>query len=109
MPSTLCCPGSKQWLETHLWHAKRMNMQNMWGYRLVSTVFQSIYISVHPRQAVKPSEKAFRPSHRASVHGSIIHDASYMSLIELKGPEDIIKDILESCCDPQGAGPGSKR
>ncbi len=25
----------KTWLETHLWHAKRMHMNNMWGYRLV--------------------------------------------------------------------------
>ncbi|KAF7346225.1 Ribonucleases P/MRP protein subunit POP1 [Mycena sanguinolenta] len=40
----------KSWLETHIWHAKRMKMQNMWGYRL----------------AVTPTEKAFRPSHRAS-------------------------------------------
>jgi hypothetical protein len=28
--------GDKKWLETHLWHAKRMHMENMWGYRLVS-------------------------------------------------------------------------
>ena len=26
----------KIWLETHIWHAKRMHMQNMWDYRLVS-------------------------------------------------------------------------
>ena len=25
----------KKWLETHLWHAKRMHMKKMWGYRLV--------------------------------------------------------------------------
>ena len=24
-----------QWLETHIWHAKRMKMVNQWGYRLV--------------------------------------------------------------------------
>ncbi|KAJ7601074.1 ribonucleases P/MRP protein subunit POP1-domain-containing protein [Mycena floridula] len=83
----------KTWLETHLWHAKRMKMADMWGYRL----------------AVQPTEKSFRPSHRASVHGSIIHDASYMSLIELKGPENALKEVLEACCDPQGPGPGSKR
>jgi ribonuclease P/MRP protein subunit POP1 len=27
--------GNKVWLETHLWHAKRMHMENLWGYRLV--------------------------------------------------------------------------
>jgi ribonuclease P/MRP protein subunit POP1 len=43
------------------------------------------------------------------VHGSIIHDASYYSLIELKGAERILKLILEASCDPQGPSPGSKR
>ncbi|KII86967.1 hypothetical protein PLICRDRAFT_276152 [Plicaturopsis crispa FD-325 SS-3] len=83
----------KTWLETHIWHAKRMPMENLWGYRL----------------AITPTEKSFRPSHRASVHGSILHDASYQSLIELKGPEHILRTLLETCCDPQGQGPGAKR
>ncbi|KAI0059540.1 POP1-domain-containing protein [Artomyces pyxidatus] len=83
----------KKWLESHLWHAKRMKMENMWGYRL----------------AVQPTEKSFRPSHRASVHGSILHDASYYGLIELSGPEHVLKTLLESCCDLQGQGPGAKR
>ncbi|KAI0314024.1 POP1-domain-containing protein [Amylostereum chailletii] len=83
----------KKWLESHLWHAKRMKMDNMWGYRL----------------AVQPTEKAFRPSHRASVHGSILHDASYYGLIELKGPHFILCHLLEQCSDLQGPGPGSKR
>ncbi|TFK70360.1 POP1-domain-containing protein [Pluteus cervinus] len=83
----------KSWLETHLWHAKRMHMEEMWGYRL----------------AVQPTEKSFRPSHRASTQGSIIHDASYFSFIELKGPGEILKKVLCLCSDPQGAGPGSPR
>ncbi|KAH9936178.1 NUC188 domain-containing protein [Fomitopsis serialis] len=83
----------KTWLETHIWHAKRMHMDNMWGYRL----------------AVEPTEKSFRPSHRASVHGSILHDASYFALVELTGPEDILRAILDSCSDFQGASPGAKR
>ena len=56
-----------------------------------------------------PTEKSFRPSHRASIHGSILHDASYMAVIELRGPEDSLKAIMETCCDPQGAGPGAVR
>ncbi|KAJ7044056.1 ribonucleases P/MRP protein subunit POP1-domain-containing protein [Mycena alexandri] len=83
----------KSWLETHIWHAKRMRMENMWGYRL----------------AVTPTEKAFRPSHRASVHGSILHDASYQSIIQLQGPEKILRTLLDACCDLQGPGPGAKR
>ncbi|KAJ3860541.1 POP1-domain-containing protein [Lentinula novae-zelandiae] len=83
----------KRWLETHIWHAKRMKMENMWGYRL----------------AVTPTEKAFRPSHRASIHGSILHDSSYLSLIEMKGPEATLKAILEMCCDAQDVSPGAQR
>ncbi|KAI5991699.1 ribonucleases P/MRP protein subunit POP1-domain-containing protein [Pisolithus orientalis] len=78
----------KAWLETHIWHAKRTKMENMWGYRL----------------SVTPTEKAFRPSHRASVHGSILHDASYYGTIELKGPQSVLLTALETCCDPQGSG-----
>ncbi|KAG6891353.1 hypothetical protein C0992_008468 [Termitomyces sp. T32_za158] len=83
----------KLWLETHIWHAKRMKMDNMWGYRL----------------AVHPTEKSYRPSHRASVHGSIIHDASYHSIIELKGTETVLKRVLDTSCDPNGPTAGSKR
>ncbi|KAJ4491245.1 NUC188 domain-containing protein [Lentinula edodes] len=83
----------KRWLETHIWHAKRMKMENMWGYRL----------------AVTPTEKAFRPSHRASIHGSILHDSSYLSLIEMTGPEATLKAILEMCCDTQDVSPGAQR
>ncbi|KAJ6557418.1 NUC188 domain-containing protein [Mycena vulgaris] len=83
----------KSWLETHIWHAKRMRMENMWGYRL----------------AVTPTEKAFRPSHRASMHGAILHDASYQSIIQLQGPENILRTVLDTCCDLQGPGPGAKR
>jgi hypothetical protein len=27
--------GDKIWLETHIWHTKRMKMETLWGYRLV--------------------------------------------------------------------------
>ena len=43
---------SKRWLETHLWHAKRMHMENMWGYRL----------------AKRPCDKSFRSTYRAFLH-----------------------------------------
>ncbi|KAL5501441.1 POP1 [Sanghuangporus vaninii] len=83
----------KSWLETHIWHAKRMHMENMWGYRLAKT----------------PTEKAFRPSHRASVHGCILHDASYEAIIELSGPEGVLKEILARCSDPRTVSPGAVR
>ncbi|KAI1793285.1 POP1-domain-containing protein [Ganoderma leucocontextum] len=91
--SLLSRQKDKTWLETHIWHAKRMHMDSMWGYKL----------------AVTPTEKSFRPSHRASVHGSILHDASYFATIEIKGPEDVLRAALDSCCDCQGPSPGAKR
>ena len=60
-------------------------------------------------QAVQPTEKAFRPSHRASVHGSILHDASYYGFLELNGPEAVLCAAFDRCCDPQGASPSAKR
>ncbi|KLO07616.1 POP1-domain-containing protein [Schizopora paradoxa] len=83
----------KTWLETHIWHAKRMKMENMWGYRL----------------AVQPTEKSFRPSHRASLHGSILHDCSYNAIIELTGTERTLKMVLDRCCDAQEPSPAAAR
>ena len=37
------------WLEPHIWHAKRMKMVDVWGYRL----------------AEHPCDKGFRAAHRA--------------------------------------------
>ncbi|KAF9527535.1 POP1-domain-containing protein [Crepidotus variabilis] len=83
----------KTWLETHIWHAKRMHMENMWGYRL----------------AVQPTEKAYRPSHRATIHDAILHDASYYALTEVIGPELLLKSMLDRACDPLKARPSSQR
>lgn len=58
---------------------------------------------------MNPTEKAYRPSHRASVQGAIIHDASYYSLVELRGSADTITGTLDLCCDLQGPGPKAAR
>ena len=36
-----CLSGEKLWLGTHVWHAKRMHMTDIWGYRLVSPVVEN--------------------------------------------------------------------
>ncbi|KAG9057294.1 hypothetical protein FS842_007652 [Serendipita sp. 407] len=77
---------NKRWLETHIWHAKRMKMENIWGYRL----------------ALHPTEKSMRPSHRAAVHGCIVHDSSYMAIIELRGKLLVLKRVLLRICGPLG-------
>ncbi|KAF8582845.1 POP1-domain-containing protein [Ramaria rubella] len=83
----------KTWLETHLWHAKRMHMKNVWGYRLSET----------------PTEKSYRPSHRSAIRASIIHDTSYMCTISISGKQFLLEKMLANCCDCQGAGPGAIR
>lgn len=86
-----------------------MHVENMWGYRLVSTNHFPFTHCSDVLQAVTPTEKSFRPSHRASMHGSILHDASYFGLIEMKGPEFVLKAMFDSCCDLQAPSPAAKR
>lgn len=38
---------TKAWLETHIWHAKRMKMIDIWGYRLVSLFSLEALASAH--------------------------------------------------------------
>ncbi|KIY71524.1 POP1-domain-containing protein [Cylindrobasidium torrendii FP15055 ss-10] len=83
----------KTWLETHKWHAKRMKMETKWGYRI----------------AMHTSDKSFRSSHRAAVHGAIIHDASYESVIEMSGQLKVLTAILDMCMDLQEVKPGAPR
>ncbi|GAA6042385.1 hypothetical protein JCM8097_004489 [Rhodosporidiobolus ruineniae] len=84
---------NKIWLETHVWHAKRMHMTEIWGHRL----------------AEMPTAKAFRSSYRASQHGALVHDASYYQYFELRGPFEDLQKLLERVCDPVTVGPWSKR
>ncbi|BGP52028.1 Ribonucleases P/MRP protein subunit pop1 [Rhodotorula kratochvilovae] len=83
----------KMWLETHVWHAKRMHMTEIWGHRL----------------AEKPTAKAFRASYRASQHGALVHDASYYQYFELEGPFEDLAKLLQIVCDPAAPLPTSKR
>lgn len=69
----------KIWLETHVWHAKRMKMETMYGYRLGLT----------------PTLKSHRPAYRAARRSCIIHDASYYSIMELSGSRnDLVKVLI---------------
>ncbi|WWC62188.1 uncharacterized protein I303_104782 [Kwoniella dejecticola CBS 10117] len=66
---------NKTWLPTHLWHAKRYHMTNIWGFRIPIT----------------PTLKSFRPAYRAGRRKVIGFDTSYFGIIELEGQkEDII-------------------
>ncbi|GAA5822516.1 hypothetical protein JCM5353_005466 [Sporobolomyces roseus] len=84
---------TKLWLDTHVWHAKRMHMIEIWGHKL----------------AEKPTEKAYRSSYRAAFHGAMVHDASYYQYFQLDGPEPDLKVMLDKVCDPSAISPMSKR
>lgn len=57
------------WLETHVWHAKRFKMADLWGYR----------VPLHP------CDKGIRAAYRGSVRHVLLHDLSYYNCIELIG------------------------
>lgn len=68
----------KRWLETHIWHARRAKMVDIWGHRL----------------ALHPNEKCLRSSFKASQTGAFIHDASYYRILQLSGHSGAITSFL---------------
>uniref|UniRef100_T1J060 Uncharacterized protein n=1 Tax=Strigamia maritima TaxID=126957 RepID=T1J060_STRMM len=70
--------GENTWLETHIWHAKRFKISNLWGYRI-------------------PTEcccKMKRQIYRKVVKGALVEDISYYNCIELKGKQKFLIDQL---------------
>ncbi|KAL1411390.1 Ribonucleases P/MRP protein subunit pop1 [Vanrija albida] len=68
----------KRWLATHLFHAKRFHMINLWGYRL----------------PLSPTLKCFRSSYRAARRQATVQDVSYFGTLELQGDQQHIIDVL---------------
>ncbi|KAI8970247.1 ribonucleases P/MRP protein subunit POP1-domain-containing protein [Mycotypha africana] len=84
---------SKKWLETHIWHTKRMKMNDIWGYRIAS----------------RPNTKSVRTIYRSFTRLSIIHDASYMACIELSGVKEEIVKVMNTMTDLGLPSVGSER
>lgn len=83
----------KAWLETHVWHAKRMKMDTLWGHRI----------------ALTPTLKSHRPAFRAARRACILHDASYYATLELKGRREDVVAVLSGIIGPgTGAWTGGK-
>jgi ribonuclease P/MRP protein subunit POP1 len=73
--------GSKSiWLETHLWHCKRMHMVDCWGYVL----------------ADRRCDTGIRAAGRWTRTQCTLHDASYTCCIQLCGPGPHLLKILRS-------------
>ena len=68
------------WLETHIWHAKRFHMKRVWGHAIPET----------------PTDKCWRQTFRALTRGCVMWDVSYLNLIQISGPKQIILDKLNT-------------
>lgn len=55
------------WLESHIWHAKRMKMVEKWGYKVAS----------------KCNDKGVRAAYRFSRDSAVVYDMSYKSCIRI--------------------------
>ncbi|KAJ1565126.1 hypothetical protein HK096_004442, partial [Nowakowskiella sp. JEL0078] len=84
---------NKKWLETHLWHAKRMKMIDIWGFRL----------------AHHSSDKSTRAIYRAAHQQCVLSDISYFSTIEIIGKQSEIIKALDHVCDPTYPSISSRR
>lgn len=76
---------TKTWLPTHIFHAKRAHMASsnepLWRFAV----------------PLSPTEKSYRPSHRAStIRGAVAWDMSYMSTIRLEGTERALEVVLRA-------------
>ncbi|KEG03518.1 hypothetical protein YYE_01542 [Plasmodium vinckei vinckei] len=69
----------KNWLETHLYHSKKFKMIDIYGYKL----------------ALKNCSKISRRIFRYHKRKSLIHDMSYVEVIQISGNENDIIHILK--------------
>jgi len=67
-----------KWLETHIWHAKRMHMRDMFGRILPEC----------------PVDRGERSAHRAASNGCTIHDRSYHEVFQLQGDQGSLERLL---------------
>lgn len=61
--------AGRGWLETHIWHAKRMHMRALWGHAV----------------AMSPTDKSLRWSYKAAARQCVAHDASYTRTVAVEG------------------------
>lgn len=72
--------GPLLWLHTHRWHVKRFRMCQKWGYAL-------------PKHH---SARGLRFVWNKMKTGSIVHDESYLKLVELQGAKDGVIELLSN-------------
>ncbi|BFZ64202.1 Ribonucleases P/MRP protein subunit pop1 [Saitoella coloradoensis] len=76
---------AKTWLPSHMYTSKRAHMTQLHEYSI----------------PIKPTEKSYRPTHRASLQkGCIVFDQSFYSVFFLHGTEESLKKVLTGVCEP---------
>ena len=63
------------WLESHIWHAKRYHISDLWGYKI----------------PFAPCDKRYRASYKAASKHCLLQDISYNGAIEISGPFTVLK------------------
>ncbi len=66
------------WLETHIWHAKRFHMEELYGFKI----------------PVRCTEKFTRAAYRYAKYSSSVIDLSYLRVIQLTAPASLLLDFL---------------
>lgn len=69
-----------RWLETHLWHAKRFHMGELWGWKV----------------PIEPTMKQNRSLIKMTNESCTIRDISYLMIVEIKGNGEAIKERLKT-------------
>jgi hypothetical protein len=77
-------PVLKIKLPTHLWHAKRLHMQERWGYVLARC----------------RSDRGERAAYYSMKNACTLHDASYIAAVQISGSQEHILAMLRSMTDP---------
>ncbi|KAJ2905796.1 Ribonucleases P/MRP protein subunit pop1, partial [Coemansia aciculifera] len=75
----------KRWLETHVWHAKRMHMKEMWGVMV----------------AESPNERSHRAAYRAAMEKTYAQDVSYYKTFEIAGQAEAIVQLIGCLVAPE--------
>jgi len=73
-----------RWLETHLWHAKRFFIEDMWGYKIPTA----------------PTMKSTRSIIKLTKEGSVIRDISYHCIISVRGEKSHLEAFIASMIKP---------
>jgi Ribonucleases P/MRP protein subunit POP1. len=76
-----------KWLETHIWHAKRMKMMSYFGYKV----------------AQKAHAKSGRAAYSYLSRDCLIYDMSYYIILEIKALKNKIFTIVEEIADSESS------